>query len=87
MKKVYENKSKESIYYDVNIDKLYTFSDIKKMYEDATENEATENEVIEFINDNHINNGGSLYEVEIADLIEDAENGYEEAIEFLKRLS
>lgn len=87
MKKVYENKSKESIYYDVNIDKLYTFSDIKKMYEGATENEATENEVIEFINDNHINNGGSLYEVEIADLIEDAENGYEEAIEFLKRLS
>lgn len=87
MKKACENHITESIYYDVNIDKLYTFLDIKKMYEEATENEASEKDVIEFINNNHIHNGGSLYEVEMSDLIEDAENGYEEAIDFIKRLS
>lgn len=74
------------VYYDLSIEKYFTFQQIKDEYEEATEENATDEEIKNFIFENKFSNGGNLVDVFLTDVIKDASDGVPSAKQFINNL-
>lgn len=74
------------VYYDLSIEKYFTFQQIKDEYEEITEETTTDEEIKNFIFENLFSNGGNLVDVFLTEVIKDASDGIPTAKQFLNNL-
>ena len=74
------------VYYDLSIEKYFTFQQIKDEYEEVTEETVTDEEIKNFIFENLFSNGGNLVNVFLTEVIKDANDGIPTAKQFLNNL-